>query len=172
MPLINGSSLSASKSTSSHALKLYSSCEHCMRTPKPVTRSQSLSDCWTHDGKHHQPIRCSHRHHQPITSSHSNYHPINCHQKQLDKRKLTISHSAPVIIQPFEETLLPTHNIFFAGRPPSPKIPKIEKAVCVETLTSVLSTTKKTKPGAKKVKFVDEVNRSNYDNGKSAVLVN
>jgi len=39
-------------------------------------------------------------------------------------------------------------------------------------LTSVLSTTKKTKPGAKKVKFVDEVNRSNYDNGKSAVLVN
>lgn len=31
--------------------------------------------------------------------------------------------SAPVITQTFEDTLLPTHNIFFAGRPPSPKRP-------------------------------------------------
>jgi len=86
--------------------------------PVPGGKEKSLCEYWSGlksmylAPKHILPISCS----------------CDQHMKQSNSQNKFGSQSAPVITtKTFEETLLPTHNIFFAGRPPSPKRPIVVK---------------------------------------------
>ncbi|XP_067942656.1 uncharacterized protein [Watersipora subatra] len=65
-----------------------------------------------------------------------NFPSINYQSQRKQSFGGVSRHSAPVRTKTFEDTLLPTHNIFFAGRPSTPKFKvlqvEIEKAPATE----------------------------------------
>lgn len=89
--------------------------------PATLTRSLSLSEYWTH-------LKSAYLIPKHLTSLNSSSH-------HLQSTGGDHSHSAPVISKTFEESLLPTHNIFFAGRPRTPKV----KAKVLESSTKLPS---------------------------------
>ena len=118
---------------------------------KPVfTRSFSLSEYWTDLKTLHFPSSNNQRQQHELTNH-------------------ILSKSAPVITKTFEESLLPTHNIFFAGRPRTPKPKKITKSSSDgQIIAPVILRRQKRPPHNRRVTFVDSPSITNNIKNRSA----